>query len=69
MDTYVEWMRSCSIVSATRCPALSVPAGFVRGLPVGMQLVAAPGQDARLLDLARVYEAATGHARVAPPIV
>jgi amidase len=45
---------------------VSVPAGFVEGLPVGMQLVAAPYADARLLRLARVYERATRHAEVAP---
>jgi amidase len=67
MRTYVEWMRSCSVVSATRCPALSVPGGFVDGLPVGLQLVAAPGADVRLLRLARVYERATRYAEEVPP--
>lgn len=33
-------------------PAISIPAGQVSGLPVGLQLVAAPGRDADLLDLA-----------------
>ncbi|MGD8148827.1 amidase [Ornithinimicrobium sp. Y1694] len=28
MGSYVEWMRSCSVISATGCPALSLPAGF-----------------------------------------
>lgn len=68
LETYIEWMRSCSLVSATRCPALSVPGGFVDGLPVGIQLVAAPGADVRLLALGRVYERATGHARTAPTL-
>lgn len=31
-------------------PAVSVPAGTVNGLPVGVQLVAGPGHDAALLD-------------------
>lgn len=66
METYVEWMRSCSVISATRCPALSVPGGFVDGLPVGLQLVAAPYADDRLLRLARVYERATRYAEQAP---
>lgn len=66
LETYVEWMRSCSVISATRCPAVSVPAGFVDGLPVGLQLVAAPYADDRLLRLARVYERVTRHAEVAP---
>lgn len=42
------------------CPALSLPAGFVDGLPVGAQLIARPGQDGLLLALARQLEAAGG---------
>lgn len=38
-------------------PALSMPAGFdARGLPIGMQLVAAPFAEARLLQFAAVHE-------------
>lgn len=68
METYVEWMRSVCLISATGCPAISVPGGFVDGLPVGLQLVAAEGQDVRLLRFAAAYEAATGHARRAPEL-
>lgn len=37
-------------------PAISVPAGTVDGLPVGMQIIARHHDDALLLDLARVAE-------------
>jgi aspartyl-tRNA(Asn)/glutamyl-tRNA(Gln) amidotransferase subunit A len=41
-------------------PAISVPCGFTRaGLPVGLQIVGAPGQDARVLRLAHAYEQVT----------
>ena len=28
MQSYIEWMRSCSDITVTGCPAISVPAGF-----------------------------------------
>jgi aspartyl-tRNA(Asn)/glutamyl-tRNA(Gln) amidotransferase subunit A len=42
-------------------PAVSVPCGFdSRGLPVGLQMVAKPGDDGAILQLASQYEAAAG---------
>jgi amidase len=66
MTTYIEWMRSVCVISATGCPSISVPAGFSTGLPVGLQLVAAHGQDARLLAVAQAYQQATRHGTTAP---
>lgn len=43
-------------------PAVSVPAGLVRGLPVGLQIVAPRFEDARVLRFAAVVEAAGRHA-------
>ena len=44
----------------TGMPAISVPCGFTRaGLPIGLQLAAAPWREALLLRAARAYEAAT----------
>ncbi|HET7185622.1 MAG TPA: amidase [Terriglobales bacterium] len=41
-------------------PAISVPCGFSRaGLPIGLQIAGAPGDDARVLLLAHKYEQAT----------
>ncbi|WP_349827042.1 amidase [Brevibacterium litoralis] len=60
METYLDWMRAATLISATGCPAVSVPAGFSEsGLPVGIQLVAAPGKDVELLRVAHAFEAAT----------
>jgi aspartyl-tRNA(Asn)/glutamyl-tRNA(Gln) amidotransferase subunit A len=38
-------------------PALSVPCGTVDGLPVGLQLVAPPGREDRLVAVGRAVEA------------
>jgi amidase len=59
-DNYLEWMRSCTIISATGCPALSVPGGFTPdGLPVGLQIIGAPRADRRVLEVGHAFEQAT----------
>ena len=59
---YLQWMRACTIITATTCPALSVPAGFTPdGLPVGLQLVGPPRADRRVLEVGHAFEQATQH--------
>ena len=58
MERYYTWMRSCSRITSTTLPALSLPAGFTpEGLPVGLQLVGRHRGEARLLSLAAALEA------------
>ena len=53
MSSYLEWMRSCSRITVTAHPAISVPAGFTDdGLPIGLQLVGSHRGEAALLRLA-----------------
>jgi amidase len=69
MTSYLEWMRSCSRISATGHPAISVPGGFTpQGLPVGLQLVGRYGDEVGLLRLAAAFEAETGFGRRRPPL-
>jgi amidase len=59
-ETYLDWMRSAYFVSATGCPAISVPAGFTPdGLPIGMQIVGPHRADLAVLRLAHAFEQAT----------
>src|SRR5690606_11197041 len=68
-DTYLDWMRSAYFITVTGCPAISVPAGFTeQGWPVGIQLVAAPNQERRLLAIARAYERLTGFGQRRPSL-
>ncbi len=52
-------------------PAVSVPCGFVTEagaeLPIGLQLVGRPLEDARVLRVAELYEAHTTHRRLPAP--
>ena len=69
MNTYIDWMESCSWVTTTECPALSMPAGFADGLPVGVQLISKRASDWRLLRIAKSIEALISSASVLPEIL
>ncbi|TIH07612.1 Asp-tRNA(Asn)/Glu-tRNA(Gln) amidotransferase subunit GatA [Pseudomonas leptonychotis] len=47
-------------------PGLSMPAGFIDGLPVGVQLLAPYFQEGRLLNVAHQYQQVTGWHTQAP---
>jgi amidase len=56
-DNYVEWLGIVYAITLACCPALSLPCGFTAsGLPVGLQIVAPPRGDAKLLAGSRVLE-------------
>ncbi|MCL6451511.1 MAG: Asp-tRNA(Asn)/Glu-tRNA(Gln) amidotransferase subunit GatA [Acetobacteraceae bacterium] len=55
-------------VSLAGLPAVSVPCGLSGGLPVGLQLIAPPLAEARLLRAASAFEQATGHHRARPAL-
>jgi amidase len=70
MQTYIDWMRTCSRITVTAHPAISVPAGFTpEGLPVGLQIVGRARDDWGVLQLAHAFERATEHWRRRPPVV
>ena len=46
-------------------PSITVPAGFVYGLPVGVSFIGRPWSEARLIQFAYAYEHATHHRK--PP--
>jgi amidase len=69
MGSYLEWMRACSRISVTGCPAISIPAGLsAKGLPVGLQLVARPFAERALLEVAHAVDGLTGYSRAEPPV-
>ena len=56
-ENYVEWLGIVYAITLVCCPALSLPCGFTAtGLPVGLQMVAAPRGEADLLAGAKALE-------------
>ena len=69
MGSYIDWMKTCYLISATGHPAISVPAGFTEeGLPVGLQVVARHQDDWGLLQMAYAFEQASGLGRHWPAL-
>jgi Asp-tRNA(Asn)/Glu-tRNA(Gln) amidotransferase A subunit family amidase len=63
---------NCQISASTGLPAISVPAGFFGDLPVGVELLGRPFDDARLVALAYALEQGTESRRAprtVPPLV
>jgi amidase len=69
LPTYIDWMRTCSDITVTGLPAISVPAGFTDdGLPVGLQIAGRHQDEWGVLQLAHAFEQATGFHRRRPPV-
>jgi amidase len=70
MTTYIDWLRSCSRITVTAHPAVSVPVGLAApaALPVGLQLVGRYGADRRLLQIAAAIMALPGLSVPPPPL-
>ena len=68
MHTYLDWMRSCYLITVTGLPAISVPCGFSpEGLPVGLQIVGRYHDDFGVLQLAHAFEQRTQFGQARPP--
>ena len=70
LDTYIDWMAVCCMITVTGLPAISVPGGFTKeGLPVGIQLVGKPRGDIELLKIAHLFETETNFYRKKPSAI
>lgn len=60
MASYIDWMRSCYLITTTTHPAISLPCAFTdEGLPVGMQIVGRYRAELSLLQIAHAFEQVT----------
>lgn len=53
--------------NVTGNPVLALPAGFTRGLPLGMQIVGRHGDEAGICAIGHAFERATDHSAQRPP--
>jgi len=67
MQMYLADVYTTSM-SLAGIPAISVPAGFTRGLPVGLQIIASHFEEGRLLQAAYAFEQATGFFETKPKL-
>jgi len=50
---------SSSLAAVSGYPSITVPAGFVSGLPIGISFMGAAGSDKQLIELAYAFEQAS----------
>ncbi len=68
VDTFLTFIRNCDPISVVGYPAITVPAGYSNGgLPIGLQIVARPWEERKLLGIAHAFEQTT-KVRRAPKI-
>jgi len=69
MQTFFAMSLWTAPFNAARLPAISVPCGFdAVGMPVGLQLVGRPFDEATVLRAGHAYEQAAGWWRQRPPL-
>ena len=56
-ETYIDWFSITFALTMTGCPVVSLPCGFHKdGLPVGVQVLGKPRQEAKLLSFCSQLE-------------
>ncbi len=56
-DNYVSWLMIAACISLTGCPSLALPTSFSsNNAPIGIQIVAPPHQESKLLKFAKSIE-------------
>jgi aspartyl-tRNA(Asn)/glutamyl-tRNA(Gln) amidotransferase subunit A len=58
-DVVAEFTRLNAAQNMAGVPALSVPCGFVAGMPVGLQIIGPRGGDAKVLELGAAFQRET----------
>ena len=66
-NNYVSWLMIAACISLTGCPSISISTSFSKeGAPYGVQIVAPPHQEAKLLSFAKTIEEAINISNMIP---
>ncbi|MBN1191569.1 MAG: Asp-tRNA(Asn)/Glu-tRNA(Gln) amidotransferase subunit GatA [Dehalococcoidales bacterium] len=71
MDDPVQMYLSdvCTLpINIAGIPAISIPSGFARGLPIGMQIIGKPFAEETILKIAYAFQQATDWHKQRPPV-
>ena len=69
MNTYLDWMKCCWMISIVENPSISMPCGFTpEGLPAGLQIVGRHRDEWSVLQMAYAFEQATRYGERRPAI-
>jgi len=60
LNTFLTFIKDCDPVRVVGYPGITVPAGYSStGLPIGLQIVARPFEEPKLLQIAHAFEQTT----------
>ena len=66
-NNYVSWLMICGCISLTNCPSIAIPTSVSQnGAPTGIQIVAPPFADMKLLEFAKGLEDEINIAKMLP---
>jgi len=68
-ETWVNMGGNGGFANLTGLPSISVPMGFTAGgLPLGLEIIGAPYEEAKILALAQVFQQETEWHKKRPPV-
>ncbi len=66
-DNYVSWLMICGCLSLINCPSVALPTSIAKnGAPIGVQIIAPPYEEAKLLNFAKSIENEINISKIIP---
>lgn len=70
LQNIINWIAPCPAFNATGQPAIAIPTGFTeQGIPIGVQLIGKPNNEATILQLAYQIEKIINYPQYQPPLI